>query len=300
MAFPTDTMDSTDLADLIPKLWGSKVNNFYKSKLVTAKFFVDRSEELVDGGNVIYTPNLTEMEANAKTNGAAVTLNDPTETKVTLTVSTWMEVSFNIEDREAAAVKHSYYIMDKYAQNAGYTIAKGLEQAITALFATFTTGVGASTTNVADSDIRSAIAELEAVNVDTSSDVAFFFDSKVFWNQLQAIDKFSLAVNAPVQDPVAKKPDGHLYGIPVYVSNNIAYISGSTGRYNALAHRDAIHFATLNLGSGGSMGGNSNGEGIRLQSNYVPEHLSTLTTADMVYGVVLNRATSGIKILSAA
>ncbi len=299
MAFPTGTMDSTDLADLIPKLWGSKVNNFYKSKLVTAKFFVDRSEELVDGGNVIYTPNLTEMAATAKTNGAAVTLNDPTETKVTLTVSTWMEVSFNIEDREAAAVKHSYYIMDKYAQNAGYTIAKGLEQAITALFATFTTGVGASTANVADSDIRSAIAELEAVNVDTSSDVAFFFDSKVFWNQLQAIDKFSLAVNAPVQDPVAKKPDGHLYGIPTYVSNNIAYISGSTGRYNALAHRDAIHFATLNLGSGGSMGGNSNGEGIRLQSNYVPEYLSTLTTADMVYGVVLNRATSGIAILSA-
>lgn len=116
MAFPTDTMDSTDLADLIPKLWGSKVNNFYKSKLVTAKFFVDRSEELVDGGNVIYTPNLTEMAATTKTNGAAVTLNDPTETKVTLTVSTWMEVSFNIEDREAAAVKHSYYIMDKYAQ----------------------------------------------------------------------------------------------------------------------------------------------------------------------------------------
>lgn len=300
MAFPTDTMDSTDLADLIPKIWGSKVNNFYQSKLVTAKFFTDRSEELTDGGNVIYTPNLTEMSATAKTNGAAVTLNAPVETKVTLTVATWMEVSFNIEDREAASVKHSYYIMNKYAQNAGYTIAKGLEQAITALFATFTKSVGASTTNVADSDIRSAIAELEAANVDTTSETAFFFDSKVFWNQLQAIDKFSLAVNSPVQDPVAKRPDGNLYGIPVHISNNIAYVSGSTGRYNALAHKDAIHFATLNLGSGGSMGGNSNGEGIRVQSNYVPEYLSTLTTADMVYGVVLNRATSGVTILSAA
>lgn len=300
MAFPTNSSTGTTLADLIPSLWGSKINDFYKSKLVGATFFADRSEELSDGGKVIYTPNLTEMSANAKVNGQAVTLNNPTETKVTLTVDTWPEVSFAIEDKEAAQVKHSYYLQEKYAKNAGYTIAKELEEAIMALFSSFSVSVGASTTAIADSDIRSAIATLEAANVDTAMDTAFFLDSKVFWNQVQAIDKFSLAINSPVNDPTAKRPDGHLYGIPVFISNNIKFVSGTTGRYNALAEKDAIHFATANLGSGGSMGAYAEGNGIRVQSNYIPEYLSTVTTADMVYGVVLNRATSGVAIITKA
>lgn len=300
MAFPTNTSTGTTLADLIPSLWGSKINDFYKSKLVGAAFFADRSEELSDGGKVIYTPNLTEMSANAKVNGQAVTLNNPTETKVTLTVDTWPEVSFAIEDKEAAQVKHSYYLQEKYAKNAGYTIAKELEKAIMALFASFSVSVGASTTAIADSDIRSAIATLEAANVDTAMDTAFFLDSKVFWNQVQAIDKFSLAINSPVNDPTAKRPDGHLYGIPVFISNNIKFVSGTTGKYNALAEKDAIHFATANLGSGGSMGAYAEGNGIRVQSNYIPEYLSTVTTADMVYGVVLNRAKSGVAIITKA
>ena len=39
-----------------------------------ADFFVDRSSELAGGGSTLYTPNLTEMSANAKSNATAVTL----------------------------------------------------------------------------------------------------------------------------------------------------------------------------------------------------------------------------------
>lgn len=299
MAFPTGTETSTTLAVMIPLLWGEKINDFYKNKLVTADFFVNRSDELANGGSTLYTPNLTEMTAYAKSNATAVTLNQPTETKITLVVNQWYEVSFNIEDDVAAVSKHSYYLMERYAKNAGYTIANKLETAITSLFSTFTTtAVGSSTVNVADSDIRAAIASLEAINIDTSTETAFFFDSKVFWNQLQSIDKFSLAVNAPVQDPVAKRPTAMLYGIPVYISNTIQYVSGTTGRYNALAQDDAIHFATAPLGSGESQGAMVGANGIRVQSNYIPEYLATLTTADILYGVILNRPTAGVPILS--
>lgn len=300
MAFPTNSESSTTLAQLIPVIWGERINDFFKQKLVLADFFINRSEDLAQGGSALYTPNLTEMSANTKSNATAVTLNNPTETKITLTVGTWKEVSFAIEDAEAAQVKHSYYLMDKYAKNAGYTIARTLENALGALFGTFTSSVGSSTTNVADSDIRSAIATLEANNVDTTTEVAWFFDSKVFWNQLQSIDKFSLAVNAPVQDPVAKRPTAMLYGIPVYITNSIQYVSGTTGRYNALAQNDAIHFATSPLGDGGSMGGMVGQHGIRVQSHYIPEYLSTLTTADIFYGVVVNRLNAGINVISPA
>lgn len=39
-----------------------------------ASFFTDRSAELAAGGSVLYTPNLTEMSANAVSVGTAVTL----------------------------------------------------------------------------------------------------------------------------------------------------------------------------------------------------------------------------------
>ena len=298
--FPTATMSSTTLAENIPLLWGEKINEFYKLKLMIADFFVDRSSELAGGGSALYTPNLTEFTAAAKTNATAVTLNNATDTKVTLTVDQWYEVSFAIEDREAAQVKHSYYLQERYAQGAGYTIAKKLEVALALLFDNFSTSVGASTTALADSEIRAAIAALEGVGIDTTQDVAFFVHPNVFWKQIQNLDKFSLAVNSPVNDPTAKTPKATLYGIPVFVSANIQYISGTVGRSGALAHRDALHFATSPLGSGGSLGGGSmTGKyGVRVQSNYIPEYLATLTTADLLYGVVENRDTAGVWIRS--
>lgn len=298
--FPTATMSSTTLASNIPLLWGDKINEFFKLKLFIADFFVDRSSELSGGGSALYTPNLTEFAAAAKSNATAVTLNNATDTKVTLTVDQWYEVSFAIEDKEAAQVKHSYYLQERYAQGAGYTIARKLEVALAELFDNFSTSVGASTTALADSEIRAAIAALEAVGIDTTQDVAFFVHPNVFWKQIQNLDKFSLAVNSPVNDPTAKTPKATLYGIPVYVSSNIQYISGTVGRSSALAHKDALHWATSPLGSGGSLsGGSMTGKyGVRVQSNYIPEYLATLTTADLLYGVVENRDNAGVWIKS--
>ena len=297
---PTATMSSTTLATSIPLVWGDKINEFFKLKLMIADFFVDRSSELSGGGSALYTPNLTEFTAAAKSNATAVTLNNATDTKVTLTVDQWYEVSFNIEDREAAQVKHSYYLQERYAQGAGYTIAKKLEVALADLFKGLDNTVGASTTNLADSEIRAAITALESAGIDTTQDVAFFVHPNTFWKQIQNLDKFSLAINSPVNDPTAKKPKATLYGIPVYVSANVQYISGTAGRYNALAHKDAIHWATSPLGSGGSLsGGSMTGKyGVRIQSNYIPEYLSTLTTADLLYGVVENRGTAGVVLLT--
>ena len=213
-----------------------------------------------------------------------------------MTVDQHFEASFAIEDAQAAQVKHSYYVMEKYAKNAGYAVAKKLEVALALLFDNFATSVGASTTTLADSEIRAAIAALESENIDTTEDVAFFMHPNVFWKQVQNLDKFSLAINSPVNDPTGKTPKATLYGIPIHVSTNIQRISGTVGRSNALAHKDALHWATSPLGRGGSKaGGSMTGKyGVRVQSNYIPDYLSTITTADLLYGVVENRDTSGV------
>jgi len=299
--FPLATSTNASLDSWIPLIWGEKVNEFYKNKLVAAPFFTDRSDELSGGGDTLYTPNTVEFNANAKTTGVPVTLNSNSDTKQTLSVNNWFESSFAIEDAEAAQVKHSYSIMERYSKNAGYAIAKKLDTAIVTLFQGFSRTVGSSLNNLGDSDIRSAFAYLETVGADIM-EAAFFLSPNVFWKQVQGIDKFSLAVNSPINDPTHRMPDAMLYGRPVYITNQITLNSGpSGGRSNALAVPDAIHWATSPLGGGGSkspayVGSN----GVRIQSNYIPEYLSTVTTADILYGAVENRDEGGVQILTAS
>lgn len=96
-SLPTDTMGGGvggSLTADIPLLWGAKINDYYRYNLTLAQFFIDRSEELADGGSDVYTPNIIAMSTAAKANSVAVTLNNPIQTKNTLTVSTWKESSF--------------------------------------------------------------------------------------------------------------------------------------------------------------------------------------------------------------
>jgi hypothetical protein len=299
MAFPTATYTQADITVFEPNVWGERVNDFLKKKLVLANFFVNRSDEIAGGGKTLETPNLTEMGANAKSNGAAVTLNSPTETKITLTINQWQEVSFAIEDQEAAQVKKSYYLQEKLAKNAAYTIASVLDAQLAGLFSGFSNVVGVSTLGIADSDIRKAIGIYEGANNDPE-DGAFFIDKKVAWNSLMGIDKFTLAINSPTMDVVNKGLMGKLYGYDVYTSNNLKFISGgTTGKFNALASKDALHWAAAPLGVM-SEGGMTGSMGVRVQTNYIPDYLSTLTTADILFGVIENRDAAGVLIKTKA
>lgn len=301
--FPTAMMTGTTLAQYIPSVWGTRMNDFLKEKLIMGDWFTNRSSELMGGGNTLVTPNMAAMSAYAhSTLTTQVTLNNSTETSVKLVVDQWFEVSFAISDLQLAQVKQSYSAQEAYAKNAAFTIGQKLEVALASLFSGFSNTAGASTTNLADSDIRAAIALADTNKVPGLYDgeVAFFLHPNVFWKQVQNIDKFSLAINSPVNDPTAKKPNGSLYGIPVFTTPNILNISGVSGRYNALAHKDAIHWATANLEVMTYGQGYVGSNGIRVQSSYMPDYLATITTADIVYGVIENRDEAGVAIYTLA
>jgi hypothetical protein len=285
-----------DLDVFIPLVWGDKVNDFAKEGQQLTPFFTDRSDELAEGGDLIYTPNLTEMTAHSKTNGSYITLNSPTETASSLQVRTWYEVSFLIEDKEVASVKKSYYLQERLTKNAVYTAQQCLEAAIAGLFSSFSNSVGSSTSVIQDSDIRKAIGILESNTKEQADNgnSAFFFDTKVWWNQINGITIFQLAINTNgANNPVTKRPMPTLYGVPVVLSNLITYVSGTTGRNNALVHKDAIHYATLKLpGQGNKM--------VRFTANYDHMYKGTVVTADILYGVAINRNAFGVRILSSA
>ena len=279
--FPTATHTNTTLASVVGLLWSQKMNNFYREKLRAVAFFTDLSSDFKPGAKDVYVPNITEMTAHTKSNATAVTLNNPTDTKVTLTVDTWEECSFAVEDKDAEQVLKQYSYMERLMKNAAYTVGKSYEEAILALFVAFSQTVGTSAAALADSNIRKAIQYLDEASA-PQEDRAFFLTPKQVWSDVQAIDKFSLLQNTKEGDSVLKGHIGFLYGIPVIMSELIGATSGSAN--SCLAHKDAIvHASTI----------------MRTQANYVPQYLSTLVTADVTFGVIENRDTSGVWIKTA-
>lgn len=304
MGLGTNGFTGDDVAVDIPAIWGQKINDYFRYNLSLANFFVDRSEELSDGGATVYTPNLSALSVNNKTTNSQVTLSSPTYTSQTLTVSTWKEASFVIEDREAAQIKKSYYLQDKIAKGGAWEVAEELEAAIAALFTGLTTNIlGTGTANVVDSTLLAAIATLETAGVPGiySGDVAWIFHPNTFYRQVGSVDKLTLWQNTQTELPRAKAPTRALYSIPVIVSPAVPLGAGaaaeSGARLNLLAHRDTFHWARLSMPSRAAKGMTGT-EGVRVQQSYVHEYLGDLVTIDLCYGVNENRDDSAVKIRS--
>jgi len=281
----------------IPKVWGEKINDYFRYALRLAPFFIDRSDELSGGGDTVYTVNLSALSTNAKANGSQVTLSSPTYDRQTLVVSTWKEASFVIEDREMAQLKKSYALQNRIAIGAAYEVAKDLDETIAALFSGFSTTVGASSTNVADSTLLAALATMETVAVPGIYDgeVAWILHPNTFYRQIGNIDKMTLWQNTGSEMPRTSQPTRMLYGIPVIVTPAVPNEGGSNGRLNLLAHKDAIHWAKLGF-SPSTSSGFTGSQGVRVQQSYVHEYLGTLVTVDLCFGAIENRDNAAVVI----
>ena len=283
----------------IPLKWGQKINDYFRYNLSLAQFFIDRSDELADGGSDVYTPNIVAMATATKSNGSQVTLNNPIQTKQTLTVSTWKESSFLIEDREMAQLKKSYYLQEKFAKSAAWEVAQDLEDAIAAQFTNFTVAgniVGTGTANVVDSTLLAAIAILETTGVPVyNGETAWIFHPNTFYRQVGSVDKMTLWQNTQTELPRVKAPTRSLYSIPVIVTPAVPLGAGaaaeSGSRLNMLAHKDSIHWARMTMPVGGNVKGYVGTEDVQ-------EYLATLVTVDLCYGTNQNRTDSAVKIRS--
>ena len=297
MALGADHSTTTTAANYIPEVWTDTVNDFFRAGLKAASFFEDWSAEVTGGGDKINRPNVSEMTANTFAFGSLtqVTLNAPTHGLITLTLDTHKETSFLLQDDVMSQLQSSMGAMEIWMKNAGYTTAATLEDSLLALFGGFSQTVGASHLSLNDSNIRAAMRTLDVANV-PQEDRAWFLYPQQYW-EVAGVNKYSLLVNSAAVDPVTKLPANQLYGVPVFVTTRIpvgAVVATTKGaRLNALAHRSALAFAVANPAG---MSANA----VRLQSQYLQEYLGTLVTADVIYGVIENRDTSGVLIMTAS
>lgn len=153
---------TTTGAVFIPEVWSVETLRAAENALVMAPI-VKRYDALVKSrGDTIHIPNISNLTANTKTQGSEVTTQAVTETETSISISTWVETSFEIED--IVKTQSQYDLRTEYTEKAGFAIAEKVDTDLLGLYSSLTsTDVGTYGTDKLDvpmeSDLHSKTPE---------------------------------------------------------------------------------------------------------------------------------------------
>jgi N4-gp56 family major capsid protein len=291
MAYPTPQVTKTTAATFIPEIWSDEVVAAYKKHLVAANLFKKMSFK-GKKGDTVNIPSPTRGAASVKAASTAVTLIAATETNIPVLIDKHYEYSRFIED--IVEVQALSSLRRFYTDDAGYSLAKQIDTDMVQLGRTFNSGAataaytggyagGDGTTAyvaannnqsaLTDAAIRRTIQRLDDNDVPT--DGRFFMIPPSARNTLMGLDRYTamdFVGEAGNANTIRNGQIGNLYGMPVYVTSNCDTTSGSAAaRVALMGHKDAAVLVEQ--------------LGIRSQTQYKQDYLSTLYTSDTIYGV---------------
>lgn len=295
----------TEAATFIPELWSDEIVAAYKKNLVLANN-VNKMSMVGKKGDTLHIPKPTRGTANAKAADTAVTIIANTESEVQVTIDKHYEYSKMIEDIVGVQALDS--MRRFYTEDAGYALAKQVDDDLFTLGQSFGDGVGSSwvhsnTYYVNASSGIAAYAVDTVASGDDFSDLAFRQLIKLMDDQDTPMDGRFLVIPPSARRDILgidryNSSDfvdgrgvqngliGSLYGVDVYVSSNVPVIetaadntAGDDVRGAILAHRDTMVLAEQMA--------------VRSQTQYKQEYLGDLFTADTLYGVKELRPETG-------
>ena len=303
-------VNKTNADKFIPEIWSDEVVAAYKKNLVLANL-VNKMTMKGKKGDTLHIPKPTRGVATAKAANTAVTIQADTETEVNVTIDQHFEYSRFIED--IVEVQALASLRRFYTEDAGYALAKKVDDTLFQLGKTFgddngsgsdwvhsnTLYIDASTgltayaaDTVVDTDVftdagfRALIKRMD--DADVPMDGRFFVVPPSLRAAIMGIDRYNSSDFVDGRG-VQNGQIGSLYGIDIYVSSNCPVIetaTDNTASGNSLdikaaimAHRDTMVLAEQ--------------LGVRSQTQYKQEYLSTLYTADTLYGVKTVRPEAG-------
>ena len=306
----TSIVNKTAADKFIPEIWSDEVVAAYKKNLVLANL-VNKMTMKGKKGDTLHIPKPTRGVATAKAANTAVTIQADVETEVLVSVDQHFEYSRFIED--IVEVQALASLRRFYTEDAGYALAKKVDDTLFQLGKTFGNDNGSGSDwvhsqslyidastgltpyavdQVVDTDVftdagfRALIKLMD--DQDVPMDGRFFVVPPSLRAAIMGIDRYNSSDFVDGRG-VQNGQIGSLYGIDIYVSSNCPVIesatdntaSGNTLDIKAaiLAHRDSMVLAEQ--------------LGVRSQTQYKQEYLSTLYTADTLYGVKTVRPEAG-------
>ena len=311
----------TEAATFIPEIWSDEIIAAYQKNLKMAPL-VKKIAMSGKKGDKLHIPKPVRGDANAKAADTAVTIIANTEGELTVDIDRHFEYSRLIED--IVEVQALSSLRQFYTEDAGYALAVKIDTDLhscgtgfgdggTVVFSDSVAPTDYQHTGCFFNDNGTTTQYTDDTLVGTIADGVFQdgFTDRFFRDMIQKLDDN----NVPMEDRVLVIPPatrneimgidryvsadfvsgqgvqsgliGNLYGVDVYVSANCATIETAAQNTAAsvdtraalLFHRDAIVLAEQ--------------MSVRSQTQYKQEYLSTLYTADCLYGVEVYRPEAG-------
>ena len=307
-------VDKTAAGTFIPEIWSDEVIAAYQKNLKMAPL-VKRLAMTGKKGDVIHIPKPVRGTANAKAEAVAVTIQANLESELTVTVDRHFEYSRLIED--IVEVQALSSLRQFYTEDAGYQLALKVDTDLINAATGFGDGTrtqtpantGADWVN-SNSYYVNAASGLAAYAADTVTSGDNFTDLALR-EAIKLMDDADVPMDGRVLviPPAARKSImgidryvssdfvggrgvesgliGNLYGVDVYVSSNAPVIEAAAqNSASSVDTRGCLFFHKDALVMAEQMA-------VRSQTQYKQEYLSTLYTADTLYGVETYRPEAG-------
>jgi len=301
----TSIVNKTAADKFIPEIWSDEVVAAYKANLVLANL-VRKMSFKGKKGDTLHIPKPTRGTATAKAANTAVTIQANTESEVQVVIDQHFEYSRFIEDiveTQALSSLRSFYTDD-----AGYALAKKVDDTLIALGKSFGDGDASDWvhSNVYYIDASTGLtlyADDTVVTADVFTDAGFRkliqlmddadvpMDGRKFAippslrNAIMGIDRYNSSDFVDGRG-VNNGQIGKLYGIDIYVSSNMPIIETAAANSVGDAVKAALLFHTDTMVFAEQLG-------VRSQTQYKQEYLSTLYTADTLFGTKVVRPEAG-------
>jgi len=304
----TNPTTVTTAANFIKELWSDEVIAVYKANTVMVPL-IQSLPFSGEKGDTIHIPKPSRGSVSSKTAGTVVQIQVETAGVFDLSIDQHFEYSRLIED--IAKIQALDSMRAFYTDDAGYAHALSLDSAIhtqAAKLAAGSTTAGAtyskakiggdgSTTWVqtgsgngsalTDAGIRRAIQYLDDANVPARQRALVV--PPVEKRRLMGLARFTeqaFVGEVGGSNTIRNGLIGDIYGIPVYVSTNVATVDSSdctSYRACILMQREAMVIAEQMAP--------------RTQSQYKQEFLADLFTADTIYGLGVPRPEAGVVLM---
>lgn len=278
MAYPTNPMTGTTLAVYRPNIWAKETLAALESVLVMLPRIKHYDRDIKSAGQTVEIPNLSNLSANLKVAGAAVTLNYPTETKTTITINQHYESSFLLED--FAEIQSAYDAASEYTEKTGYALAEKIDTSIVnEITDNATYSAGAFGTALNDTTILVANRYLDTAKVPTEGrTLAVTPQGK---QEMLAIDKFVRYDALGTGAAIVNGKIGTIYGNEVVMSHNLRVTTATPMQNNNLLfHKEACAVAMQ--------------KDISFEEQRKAEYLANLYVAQALWGVKILRAAAAV------
>ena len=302
----------TEAGTFIPEIWSDEIIASYQKNLKMAPL-VKRIAMNGKKGDVIHIPKPTRGDANAKAADTAVTIIANTESELQVTINRHFEYSRLIED--IVEVQALSSLRQFYTEDAGYSLAVQVDSDLHAAGTGFGDG-GAVVFSPAATDYQhtGCFFNDNGTTTQYTDDTLVAgdeFTDAFFRDMIQKMDDNNVPMEGRnlIVPPATRKAImgidryvssdfvsggtvnngliGNLYGVDVYVSANCRTIEAAADNTaSSVDTRAALLFHTEAVVMAEQLA-------VRSQTQYKQEYLSTLYTADTLYGVQVYRPEAG-------